>query len=174
MKELAYLMFFIGCGYALNQAYIALTDKDSRKLYVTYPSNAHLNLLWGFLFYAGFAWLTIKDFYFQIILAIIIFGLCLALVHNYLLKSCLKNSGKGIYAKVLQKKLYRQAQEDKEKDVPYTNEEILKILGLPQDTSSNSSLFSTRLQIFSLLTQNKNFPYASNFYQKLKVFSQTK
>ena len=174
MKELAYLMFFIGCGYALNQVYIVLTDKDFRKLYVTYPSNSRFNLLWGFLFYAGFAWLTIKNFYFQIILAIIIFGLCLALVHNYLLRNCLKNSGKGIYVKVLQNKFCRQAQEDKAKDVPYTNEEILKILGLTQDTSSNSSLFSTRLQIFSLLAQNKNFPYATNFYQKLNVFSQTK
>ena len=174
MKELAYLMFFIGCGYALNQAYIALTDKDSRKLYVTYPSNAHLNLLWGFLFYAGFAWLTIKDFYFQIILAIIIFVLCLTLVHNYLLKSCLKNSGKGIYAKVLQYKFHRQAQEDKAKDTPYTHEEILKILGLPQDTSPNSALVSTRLQIFSRLAPNTRFPYATDFYQHLTALLQTK
>lgn len=174
MKELAYLMFFIGCGYALNQAYIVFADKDFRKLYVTYPSNSRFNLLWGFLFYAGFAWLTIKDFYFQTILAIIIFGLCVALAHNYLLKNCLNNSGKGIYTKVLQNKFRRQAQEDKAKDTPYTNEEILKILGIPHDTPSNSSLFSIRLQIFSRLAQNNRFPYATDFYQHLTTFLQTK
>lgn len=174
MKELAYLMFFIGCGYALNLAFVAISDKDSRKLYITYPSNSCFNLLWGFLFYAGFACLTIKNIYIQFILIITILGLILALIHNYLLRSCLQNSGQGIYKKILQKKFLRQANEDSIKNMSYTESEISKILGLPQNISPNNTLVSNRLQIFANLAKNNTLPYAPNFYQKIETFIKTK
>lgn len=174
MRELAYLMFFIGCGYALNQAILTFSDKDSHKLYITYPSNSCFNLLWGFLFYAGFACLTIKNIYIQFVLIFTILGLILVLLHNYLLRSCLQNYGQGIYRKILQKKFRRQAKEDSVKNIAYTENEVLKILGLPQNLSTDSPLITSRLQIYANLAQNNTLPYASDFYQKIETFVKKK
>ena len=169
MKELAYLMFFLGAGYAINLLVTSWMDKKSRKIYVSYPSSSKFNLLWGFLFYAGFAWLTTTTLYLKIALAVIILGLSLTLAHNYLLIRCLKKSGHGIYAKILQNKFSRQQLEDKAHNKAYSRAEILTILGLEPNQANNPTLLSSRLQIYEQLASSPQFAYAAEFHKKIRA-----
>ena len=167
MKELAYLMFFFFFFYAVNLFITSFTTKKSRKIYVCYPSSSKFNLLWGFLFYAGFAWLTATSFYLKIALSVIILGLSLTLAHNYLLIRCFKKAGHGIYAKVLQHKFSHQQLEDTTYPQEYSPAEITKILGLSSGLANSSQLLSSRLQLFAQIAQNSKFAYANEFYQKI-------
>ena len=169
MKELAYLMFFVGCGYVLNLFANTITNKATRKIYIYYPSQAKFNLLWGFLFYTTFGWLMITSLYIKFVLSIIILGIAINLAHNYLLQKSIKNSGQGFYKKILQKKFRAQQAEDKAHNAPSTQDEILKILGLPSNTLPNSPLILSRLNLYEKLSQALNFTYASDFYKKINI-----
>ena len=59
MKELALLMFFVGCGYALAKLIERCSPADGRRIFFAIPSQASFNVLWGFVFYLGFAALVI-------------------------------------------------------------------------------------------------------------------
>ena len=59
MKELALLMFFVGCGYALAKLIERFSPADGRRIFFAIPSQASFNVLWGFVFYLGFAALVI-------------------------------------------------------------------------------------------------------------------
>lgn len=174
MKELAYLMFFLGAGYAINLLVTSLMDKKTRKIYVSYPSSSKFNLLWGFLFYAGFAWLTTTTLYLKIALAVIILGLSLTLAHNYLLIRCLKKSGHSIYAKILQNKFSHQQLEDKTHNKAYSQAEILTILGLEPNQANNPTLLSSRLQIYEQLASSPQFAYAAEFHKKIRATLEAK
>ena len=174
MKELAYLMFFIGCGYALNLLVITLTDKTYRKIYIRYPSSSQFNLLWGFLFYAGFACLITTSPYLKIASAIFILSLSLTLAHNYLILQSLKKAGRGIYTKILQNKFSHQQLEDKNHNLAYSQAEILTILGLDKNSINNYKLLSSRLQIYEQIAKNPKFTYAAEFYQKIRTTLEAK
>ncbi len=53
MKELALLMFFVGCGYALAKLIERFSPADGRRIFFAIPSQASFNVLWGFVFYLG-------------------------------------------------------------------------------------------------------------------------
>ena len=71
MKELALLMFFVGCGYALAKLIERFSPADGRRIFFAIPSQASFNVLWGFVFSV----FLVFDIYFWVCFGFIIFFL---------------------------------------------------------------------------------------------------
>ena len=114
MKELALLMFFVGCGYALAKLIERFSPADGRRIFFAIPSQASFNVLWGFVFYLGFAALVIHHHHWLRLLfaltAVCLLGIIL--YRRELFRSVSAPEGRKFTGR-LEKALLRQQQEDR-------------------------------------------------------------
>lgn len=152
MKELAFLMFFVGCAFALIKLLTRFFAPQIRHIYFYIPSQMTFNILWGFIFYVGFGILTTHTFWMKVGLIAFLTILTIYLIYLYGLSRHFKNPHNTYYNNLLNKKLQKQRQTDEAFNTPYTADEALKILGLSAAAINNKSLIETRLVLLEKLS----------------------
>lgn len=129
MKELALLMFFVGCGYALAKLIERFSPADGRRIFFAIPSQTSFNVLWGFVFYLGFAALVIHHHHWLRLLfaltAVCLLGIIL--YRRELFRSVSVPEGRKFTGR-LEKALLRQQQEDRRLNRSYSRTEALSVL----------------------------------------------
>lgn len=170
MKELALLMFFVGCGYALAKLIERFSPADDRRIFFAIPSQASFNVLWGFVFYLGFAALVIHHHHWLRLLfaltAVCLLGIIL--YRRELFRSVSAPEGRKFTGR-LEKALLRQQQEDRRLNRSYSRTEALSVLGLPAATSADSPLPAQRMKMLDTLNQTANLPYLGDLLPQLQT-----
>ncbi len=156
MKELALLMFFIGCGYALNSLANRFSGKKNRRLYFYIPSAASFNIIWGFIFYLGFGILIASHLWLKTALAAILLLLAVYLVRQWLISKFFATHKPACAGRLLARKLIKQSAADIVYNHPYTRSEALRLLGLPASQKDLDNKISARLSLI------ENLPFSEN------------
>ena len=174
MKELSLLMFVAACGYILNGFFNRFFPNKIRQRNFFIPSQLDYNLLWGFIFYMGFAALMLPPQYKILPLSAASVIFCL-LCYYKLLHRCLSKPHKGLFLNDLQNRLQRQQKNDSLLNTPYSRKEALRTLGLPSGLENDNDLLKKHLNILkNFAQQNPNFPYLSELINQLEQALKTK
>lgn len=169
MKELAFLMFIIGCGYAAVKLAACFGSATIRRKYFAFPSQAGFNILWGFVFYLGFAALTLQFWWLRIACLIAALVLLSVILYQYALLRHLRGRCLGCINRFLANKLRRQQQNDKQVSRPYNRDEALAVLGLPPFSQNADSLVGQRLSDLENLQKSApELPYLADLLTQLK------
>lgn len=151
MKELALLMFFVGCGYALTQLISRFSKTQTRRFYFRIPSTASYNIIWGFIFYLGFGILTASHLWLKIIMAAAALLLFAYLVRLQLISKYLTEHHPAFMAHTLSRQLNKQLTADDKFGHSYTPADALHILGLPPTLSNTDDKIIARLTLIENL-----------------------
>lgn len=169
MKELALLMFFVGCGYALAKLIERFSPADARRIFCHSFSGLFQCSL-GICFYLGFAALVIHHHHWLRLLfaltAVCLLGIIL--YRRELFRSVSAPEGRKFTGR-LEKALLRQQQEDRRLNRSYSRTEALSVLGLPAATSANSPLPAQRMKMLDTLNQTANLPYLGDLLPQLQT-----
>ena len=169
MKELAFLMFLIGCGYVALRLAARFSKAPIRRRCFVIPSQAGFNILWGFAFYLGFAALTAHHLWAKIMLGGAIVFLILVIIHR---RGLLKHFGKpdcAYFNRLLAKQLKCQQESDQALNQSYTRSEALAVLGLPAVTENKNPQLAARLnQLENLQASSPELPYLAELLPQLR------
>lgn len=168
MKELSLLMFLFGCGWVLAEFIGRFSAQQTRKLHFYIPSTSQFNILWGFIFYMGFAALMVPKIYkvWPLLGILVLLGFIIyyrGLRHNLL------NPQSVFYLKEINRRLVRQENGDARFDTPYCRREALRVLGLPSGIESEDSQISERFDLLEkFLAKKPEMPYLRQLIDKLR------
>lgn len=173
MKELSFLMLLIAVTVILR-IFIYRLFKLSPKgtIYFYFPDSSRFNIVWGFIFYAGYGFIT-GGFWLRLAFGFLITGLTFYLMYLYLMKSFLSGHNTPInsfLAKVCTKKLDMQKESDKKyDDEKYSKEKALKVMGLASFALNSNDLLKKRLQFFKNLQSSMRIkhPYLGVLIKEL-------
>lgn len=170
MKELAFLMFIIGCGYAAVKLATWFSSAAIRRKYFAFPSQAGFNILWGFVFYLGFATLTLPLLWLRIACLIATTILLSVILYQYILLKHFRSRCFSGINRFLAAKLCRQQQNDKQVGRPYNRDEALAVLGLPPFSPNEAPLVRQRLaELENLQKSAPELPYLTDLLSQLKA-----
>ena len=147
MKELALLMFFVGCGYALAKLIERFSPADGRRIFFAIHHHHWLRLLFA-------------------LTAVCLLGIIL--YRRELFRSVSAPEGRKFTGR-LEKALLRQQQEDRRLNRSYSRTEALSVLGLPAATSADSPLPAQRMKMLDTLNQTANLPYLGDLLPQLQT-----
>jgi len=154
MKELALLMFCVGCGYVLTQFAGYFCRTKTRPLYFRIPSAASFNILWGFVFYTGFGILSTASLSLKFILGGFLLALLGCLVRQHLFGRYFTKQTPRFVGRLLTRSLHRQHETDMKFNEPYSRADALRLLGLPAALTDTDSRISKQISLLEKL----NFP----------------
>lgn len=169
MKELAFLMFIIGCGYVAIKLAARFSNTPIRRRHFAIPSQAGFNILWGFAFYLGFAALTAHHHWAKIISVISIICLMLIIIYRHALLRQLNKPFCPYFNRLFAKQLKQQQSSDMLLNQPYTRSEALAVLGLPNTVEDRNPLPAARLKLLeNLHSSNPGLPYLNDLLPQLR------
>ena len=169
MKELAFLMFIIGCGYAALKLAACFSRTPIRRRYFAIPSQTSFNILWGFSFYLGFAALTFSPLWLRTLSSVITTMLLSVILYRYMLLKRFRGCRFPCANRILAANLRRQQQNDKLVNQPYNRDEALAVLGLPPFSQNTDSLVGQRLsELENLQKSAPELPYLPELLSQLK------
>lgn len=161
-------MFLFGCGWVLAKLINRFSATQIRRLHFYIPSTADYNILWGFIFYMGFAALMVPKIYkvWPLLAILVLFGF---IFYYRGLRRNLLNPQSVFYLKEINRRLARQENGDARFDTPYCRREALRVLGLPSGIESEDSQISERLDLLEkFLTEKPDMPYLRQLIDKLR------
>lgn len=175
MKELSFLMFVIAVT-AILKAFIDRIFKlnPSRRVFFYIPDSARFNIIWGFVFYAGYGFIIAKTPFLRIGFGLVILSMFFYLGYQYALKGFLSGHYgilTGLLGKIINLKLDAQKILDKQLGEPkYSKEKALKMMGLSPFAAQHPDLLQKRLQMLKNLqsTMRIKHSYLGAVIQNLK------
>ncbi len=156
MKELSFLMFLIALT-AIFSAFISNIFRlnPSKQVFFYFPDSSRFNIIWGFVFYAGYGLIIAQSLWLRIGFCGLIVLLLVYLTYLYMLKSFLSGHRilmQNLFAKIVSCKLDAQKELDRQlKWAPYTAAKAQKIMGLAPFALERPELLGKRLQMFKNL-----------------------
>lgn len=169
MKELALLMFFIGCGYVAIQLLNRFSTTKSRRICFYYPSTTSFNLLWGFIFYLGFGLLIYQQLWLRIFLGVILLALLTFLLFQFGMRRHFTKPNNVYYNRIFTKRLLCQQEADRSFEQPYTRSEALIFLGLPRILETDNPQIIQHLNKWiNLSAAAPDLPYLREMLEQLQ------
>lgn len=175
MKELSFLMFVIALTVILKIFIDRIFKLNSgRRVFFYIPDSARFNVIWGFIFYAGYGFIIAKSSFLRIGFGIVIVALFLYLAYLYAFKGFLSGHYgmlTGVLGKIAARKLDAQKILDKQLNEPkYSKEKALKMMGLAPFAAQQPELLQKRLQMLKNLQSSMRIKhsYLGTIIQNLK------
>lgn len=165
MKELSFLMFIIAVT-AILKAFIDRIFKlnPDKRVFFYIPDTARFNIIWGFVFYAGYGFIISKTPFLRIGFGIVILSMVLYLIYLYALKGFLSGHYgmlTGLLGKIVNIQLDAQKKLDKQlNDAKYSKEKALKMMGLAPFAAKQQDLLQKRLQVLKNLQSSMRIKHS--------------